>query len=124
MALVIGMGVLIVIGLGLLGYGVYLRLNEEPAAATEPTAVAPAPPMALAPALPPPAPASSAPALPFAAALGLPPGSSVKSLAAIDGRLAVAVAVPGGEERILLIDPANGNVVGAVALGAAATPAR
>ena len=46
------------------------------------------------------------------AALGQPAGTRMLFLAAAEGRLAVLVARPDGSERLLLIDPKRGRVVG------------
>ena len=115
MALVIFMGVLIVVGLGLLAYGVYREMGTEPpvaqTAAASPTAPALAPPLGNA--------ETATGSAPFSAALGLPAGSTVKAVAEAAGRLAVTVTLPGGEERILLLDPSNGNLLGTIAVGPA-----
>lgn len=120
MALVIFMGVLILIGLVLLAYGVYREMGAE----------APAPSVAEAPPEPsqtqtPPDRASVNSRLiqermlpaPFTATLDMPAGAVIKSVGDAAGRLAVVVTLPGGEERILLLDPANGNLLGTIAVG-------
>jgi hypothetical protein len=45
--------------------------------------------------------------------LGQPAGTRILSVAAAEGRLAVLVARPDGE-RVVLVDPRNGRVLGAL----------
>lgn len=100
--LVIGMGVLIVAGLVLLGYGMYSKARKPGG----PEVAAPAP------AAPPPA-FGTVP-------VTLAPGARVEDMAAVGGRLAVRVS-EGEASRILLLDPASGAVAGSFVL---APPAR
>jgi hypothetical protein len=44
--------------------------------------------------------------------LGQPAGTRLVSVAAMEGRLAVLVARPDGLERVLLVDPRSGRVLG------------
>jgi hypothetical protein len=46
------------------------------------------------------------------ASLGQPAGTRILSVAAAEGRLAVLVSRPDGVERVLLVDPKRGRVVG------------
>lgn len=126
MTLVVFMGVLIVIGLGLVGYGVYREMNGRAPEVRAP-AVGAADIGATAPHAGTPEDRAGSlsrsiqqPILPapFAATLNLPRGASVKSVGDAGGRLAVVVSLPSGEERILLLDPANGAILGTIAVGA------
>ncbi|WP_328734732.1 DUF6476 family protein [Falsiroseomonas selenitidurans] len=46
------------------------------------------------------------------ASLGQPAGTRMLSVAAAEGRIAVLVARPDGTERLLLLEPRRGRVVG------------
>ncbi|MBU8545033.1 hypothetical protein JJQ90_15035 [Roseomonas sp. ROY-5-3] len=46
------------------------------------------------------------------ASLGQPAGTRMLSVAAAEGRIAVLVARPDGTERLLLLEPGRGRVVG------------
>ncbi len=46
------------------------------------------------------------------ASLGQPAGTRILSLAGAEGRFAVLVARPDGTERLLLLDPQRGRVLG------------
>lgn len=93
-ALVLGMGVLIVAGMALLGYGFYTqsdrleRRGGAPMAATR---------------------AFGEVVVPLAA------GGRISDVAVTAGRLAVRVAEPAGE-RILILDPSDGSVAGSFVL--------
>ncbi len=104
-ALVLGMGVLIVAGLGLLGYGFYTQSDrlERGGGQTAPAAAASAR-------------AFGEVTVPLAA------GGRITDVAAAAGRLAVRVAEPAGE-RILILDPSDGSVAGSFVLRAAPSAA-
>ena len=48
--------------------------------------------------------------------LGLPAGAQVRRMAVGEGRLVLAVAVPGAGERIVIVDLRDGRMVAAIAL--------
>lgn len=115
--LVIGMGLLIVIGLGLLGYGVMRNMGKVPA----PVAAKPAAEQAI-PALP-----TAGARTYFSAEVSLAPGESLEQMAAVGDRLALRIvksADQGGEQRIVLIDPASGQIGGSIALVPQGQPKR
>ena len=91
--LVIGMGVLILIGIAVIGVTLYNRMthaDDAPVtAATEPAAH--------------PAPA------PTPGSLSLPAGSRIKGLAG-GAQVVVHVELPGGQEQLIVLDPATGRV--------------
>ncbi|MGC8477635.1 MAG: hypothetical protein ACP5NP_14900 [Acetobacteraceae bacterium] len=89
MAVTIGMGVLILIGTTVLVVTIIRRAS---------------------------APAAPGPA--YARVLPAPPGTRLVGVAGAGGRIAVALH-GGGPDRLVLIDPRDGRVVGRVALGAA-----
>lgn len=91
-ALVIGMGLVLVAGIGLLGYGLYNKSAKRPSAV------------------------SSVGDVPAATAFGtvqLPvaPGARLLHLQEAGGRLAVLVD-EGGTQRIIVLDPVAGSVLG------------
>lgn len=89
--LVIGMGVLLVAGLGLLGYGMYAKARKL-------------------------APEAPAHAAPFGeVAVRLPAGTRVEQMEAVAGRLALRVS-DGTATRILVLDPGTGQVAGVFVL--------
>lgn len=49
------------------------------------------------------------------AGLGLPAGSEIAAIEAVGDRLAVHVRIPGEGDRILIVDPADGTIVGRIA---------
>lgn len=53
---------------------------------------------------------------PNAAGLGQPPGSRIAGIAGADKAIAIWVVRPDGE-RVLLVDPARGRVMGEMRLG-------
>ena len=103
-ALVIGMGVLIVAGLILLGYGMYSKsrnLGDSDAVATaQPTA-----------------PLQAFGTVPVT----LAPGARVEDMAALGGRLAVRVS-EGEASRILVLDLTSGAVAGSFVLAPSTLP--
>lgn len=107
-ALVIGMGMLIVAGLVLLGYGMYSRAGKMGGS----DAVVAVPQAGV----------TAAPAAFGTVPVTLAPGARVEDMAAVGGRLAVRVS-EGATSRILLLDPASGVVAGSFVLAPAAAPA-
>jgi hypothetical protein len=108
-ALVIALGVLIVAGLVLLGYGMYAKARKL--GGSEEIAVQPVAP-------------GAAPLRAFGTVpVTLAPGGRVEDMAAVAGRLAVRVS-EGETSRILLLDPASGAVAGSFVLAPAAAAAR
>lgn len=107
-ALVIVMGVLIVVGLLGLGYGLYQKTKLDEAPAETVFSNRPAEPVSEAP--------SQSAATARAASLGLPDGSYVLDMAATSDRLVLNVRVPGQGDRIVILDLRKGNVIGDVAL--------
>lgn len=90
-ALVLGMGVLLVAGLGLLVYGVSTRMGNPPVTASRPTGG-------------------------FGEVeIALPAGARVEQMA-IAGERVVLRLSGGGPERVLVLDPASGRVSGSFAL--------
>lgn len=118
--LVIGMGLLIVLGLGLLGYGMMRNASKASAQAT-PTSVS--------------APVSGASVAKesgkdtakqgsyFSSEVSVAPGESLEQMTAIGDRLALRFN-KGGEQRIVVIDPATGQIGGTIALVPQAAPKR
>jgi len=101
--LVIVLGILIVAGLGLVGYVLVKRgLNSAP---------------------PQPVASAAAPAAPIAAetpygpiAIELPAGAKIASTHVTGGRLVVELAMPNGAERVLALDLADGRLIGTIDL--------
>lgn len=103
-ALVIGMGVLIVLGIGLLGYGLSVKGFSLQKAAV---------------------PASHSVALPgdpapgdtgyFAVDLPIPSGSRLEQMAVAGNRVLLRLSGTDGD-RILVLDPATGHLAGTVTL--------
>lgn len=64
----------------------------------------------------------------FAASVDLPDGASVAGVSATASRAIVHVRLPGGRDRIVVVDPASGAVLGTIDLaaegGAGAVPAQ
>lgn len=60
--------------------------------------------------------AEEATAAPARRGLGLPAGAQVRRMAVGEGRLVLAVAVPGTGERIVIVDLRDGRMVAAIAL--------
>lgn len=92
-ALVIFMGVLIVLGIIAVGYGLYLKAGGGKPA---PSASAPA--------------RLAAPAEPFELTVKLAPGEAIVDVSYPDDRIALRLARQDGAERILLIDARTGEV--------------
>jgi hypothetical protein len=100
------LGVLLVVGFGVLVYGLsqnWHRLSD---------AAAPAP---AAPGASTPAPAAAPPANWGRVALGLTADSRIQSITPA-GRVIVVQVVSGNDERLLVLDPASGAVVGTFTL--------
>ncbi len=87
-ALVIVMGILIVGGMTLVGYQIVTTVGE-PAAAHAPFGEV---------------------------ELALPPGARVLDMAAVDDRLVLRVEAGGGRQRLLVLDPSTGALVGTMVL--------
>ncbi len=83
-ALVIVMGVMIVGGMTLVGYQIVTTVGEP----------------------------SSAPAAFGEVELVLPPGGRVVDMAAVDDRLVLRVEAGDGRQRLLVLDPSTGALVG------------
>lgn len=97
-ALVVFLGVLLLAGLGLLGYGLY---SKAPMKGT-PTAAAGAP--------------AIAPAAEFGQlAVPVPAGSRIEQMVVAGDRVVLRLS-GGGPERILVLDPGQGKVAGSFAL--------
>jgi hypothetical protein len=109
-ALVIGMGILIILGIALVGYGVYRR-GQAP---EPPKPVAAQPPVPQAPAPPPPAPSPPKPYGPIA--IAMPPGSRVIDSQASNGRLVVELELLDGSRRNVVVDLATGALIGTIDL--------
>lgn len=94
-ALVIGMGVLLVVGIGLLGYGLYRTSvkSSGPQAVSVPLSGA----------------GFGTVSVPVA------PGSQVMEMRDVGGRLVVLLE-EGGTRRIVVLDPATGGVAGSFVL--------
>ena len=107
--LVAGMAVLIVIGLGLLGWGMS-RTSAKLAQTQGQTTVS---------ALPVPSASNSAPPAYFSADLSLPPGSRLEQMSTTADRVILRLMGPEGE-KLIVLDPTNGHVAGKVTL----TPSR
>jgi hypothetical protein len=109
---VVGLGVLIVISIGLLGWGFYSKLKRsEGAGDATPAQVAP-----------PLADSGSAPgqAMPPAAfgevRVALPPGCTAVEMQPHAGKLYVRIGPAGPCERILVIDGTSGRLLGSIVL--------
>lgn len=104
--LVVAMGILILAGIAVVGVTLYNRAARPGGLAGDRAAAQ-----------------TTRPAEhPTAASLGLPAGSRIRGLAGAGNRVVVHVELPGGEEQLLLLDPATGQVAGR--LGVSAPPAR
>jgi hypothetical protein len=120
-ALVIFMGVLIAVGVAVLGVTIYNRATKMVTDDKPAPAVTSLPPLAGAPATQSGSDAQTSPPLqaPSGAAtnfgvreLGLPAGSTVVSVQPLASRVLVHARLPDGGTRILLLDPATGDVAG------------
>jgi len=111
------MGILIVGLMTVLGYGLYRKgtdpdfrffdLGGGTPETTTPTG--PTPPLAGTP------PAADTAPQGFATRdLGLAPGAEVREIAAADGRLYIHVRLPSGLEQILVLNTADGRILGIV----------
>lgn len=112
--LVVFMGVLLVAGLALLGYGMYSKAGRvvKPSATAQ-APVTPGPVIASAP--------NSAAVAAFAPlALNQPAGSQIAATQWNGSLLAVTVTGGGPADRVVIVDLANAAVLGTVSLGAAA----
>lgn len=100
-ALVVSMGILIVVGLIFLGYGVYRNLGRPGKSASESATVL--------------APAGAADGGYFAVDLPLPTGGKLEQMAVAGERIVLRFSTPEGD-RLTLVDPRTGHVTGTVAL--------
>ncbi len=96
-ALVIFMGVLIVLGIIAVGYGLYMKAGGGK---TTTSVSAPA--------------RSAAPAGPVELAVKLAPGESIVDVSYPDDRIALRLARADGAERILLIDARTGEILSTI----------
>jgi len=120
-AIVIFMGLLLIAGLGLLGYGLYSKASNLSKTPAERTADAPAAVPAI-PAAAVPEAASGAAAPVFGSqTVALPPGSRVEAMASAANRIVLHVAGPQGS-RLVVVDPVSGAVTGTLVLTPEATP--
>jgi Family of unknown function (DUF6476) len=104
-ALVIVMGVLIIAGMALIGYTIVRRATLPDTDARTETSI-PAPPSA--------ASAIKGPYGPVS--IELPPGARIVRTMSADKRLIVEVELSGGAERVLVVDLANGALLGTIEL--------
>lgn len=93
-ALVIFMGVLIVLGIMAVGYGLYLKAGGGKSAT--------------------PASVPARPAGPAELAVKLAPGESIVDVSYPDDRVALRLARPDGAERLLLIDARTGEILSTI----------
>jgi hypothetical protein len=115
-ALVAGLGILIIVGVGVIGWGLYRKATDPqfsffgPAPAPQSGVPAVAGPGDTAP---PAAPAPSAAAVPFGAAvLGLADGCTIADIRPDGKRLYVLVDPAAGCPRIVAVDADSGRVLG------------
>jgi len=106
--LVAGMALLIVIGIGFVGWGVMRNASKSPSSAQGVSAL-PTPPASAPAAAPVPAGGY------FAADVTLPPGSHLEQMSTTADRVILRLVGPDGD-RILVLNPANGHVAGTVTL--------
>lgn len=110
-ALVIFLGVLIVIGMGVLAYGIMMKFDEW--RAREDDAAAPTPVVEAASSV-------AAPAAPEVWAgdvkVAVPAGARVAETVVADGRLILRLSLAGGGQRYLIFDLATGRRIGAIEL--------
>ncbi len=114
--LVIGMGTLIVVGLGLLGYGLYRNTHRlsVPAASNAPAVTAPSAPVSAGAGRP------AALAGPvgesyFSTELPVPAGSRFEQMTTAGDRIVLRFTGADGD-RLLVVDPHNGQIAGTVTL--------
>ena len=111
------LGVMIVGLMTVLGYGLYRKASDPDfrffdlgGGETTPAATTGAPPLLIATAAPIPATGSG-----FAVRdLGLATGTDVRQIAAADGRLYIHVRLPSGLEQVLILNAADGRIIGTV----------
>lgn len=102
-SLVFGMGLLIVVGLGLVGYGLSRGKTAGLDRAAEQAA-------------PQPQPLQSIKTAYFNADLPLPRGCHLQSVSATSDRILLHVSGAEGGDRILLLDPHNGQLLGSISV--------
>ncbi|MFQ5764478.1 MAG: hypothetical protein ACE5GT_06080 [Rhodospirillales bacterium] len=108
-SLVIGMGVLILVGLALLAYGIVQKTRDPGSRLFAPPPAAPAPPAATGPA-------------PAARAFGdvnlrLPEGCAIETVLPDGDRLYLTIGPTGPCARVVVVDVARGRVLGTVKTG-------
>lgn len=96
---VVSMAVLLLIGVGAL-LGVVIERNLRPPAAASPVQGAPAPSFGK-------------------LGLGSAPGTRIQEMATADGLLILRLTPPAGqgEERVVVVEPRTGRVIGTIAAG-------
>jgi len=111
---VIVMGVMIVVGIGILGYTIVSRSSKLVSdKSNAPVAADPAPESAL------PGAAAVSPVGFASSGLGLPAGSRVQSMSVEGRRLILVVDVPDAGERVIVVDLESGAQLGAIHLESA-----
>lgn len=100
-ALVIFMGVLIVIGMGILAYGISVKFGEQ---VEQEATTSPGPP------------AMTPPSWDGDLAVAVPAGAQVAETLVAEGRMIVRLALPDGGQRYVVVDLATGRRLGAVDL--------
>ena len=100
--LVIGMALLLIAGLGLVGYGIYRNSVKPTAAAIR----SPAPMTAV----------EAGSRSYFSVELPLPVGAKLEQMATVGDRLVLRLTGEESGERILVVDPATGQVAGTISL--------
>ncbi len=100
-ALVVIMGVLIVIGVAVISVELYKRMNDPERAAEKAAEKAVAATVSAV----------------KGTALGLPQGARIGEVLNIGPRLVVKVSLPGGDDRLYLLDPRSGAVSGLLTTG-------
>lgn len=113
-ALVIFMGVLLVAGFGLLGWGLYTKAQKISDAGESQAAELPAPSIAATP-------IARSPSF-GDVAIALPHGAVIGDMEVVGGRVVLRIGEQGGGTRLLVIDPANGIVAGSFQLMPSPTP--
>ena len=110
-ALVIFLGVLIVIGMGILAYGIMLKFGEWQA--KKDGEATPAPLVAVAP-------AATAPVVAEVwtgdLKVAVPAGARVAETVVTDGRMIVRLSLADGSQRYLIFDLGTGRQIGAIEL--------
>lgn len=116
-ALVIVMGILIAVGVAVLGVTIFNRATKMATGDKPASTAASIPPLAApqsgpGPQVSPPLQAPGGAPNFGVRDLGLPTGSSILSVQPLNGRVLVQARLPDGGTRILLLDPATGDIAG------------